>query len=118
MDSCCVVQIYELSALSPAVRELLRKQVFSQALIPKGGSLSALEEQAPCLFPGRLIPVEMDTFVCRSREKAHDLMLDAGLHPVDWICCREESDAEGKVLEIFLSTDGGYLCRILRTPLL
>jgi hypothetical protein len=118
MDECFVVQLYELSALSPAKRESLRKQVFSGACQKEAEDFPAAGVWGPAIPMGDLAPVEMDTFACRSWKKAYDLMMDCGLQPIDWVCCQEESDSNGKIRAVFLSTDGGYLCRILRAPLL
>lgn len=118
MSDCYVVQVYELSSMTPAGRESLRKQVFSGIFAQEAGDLLAADIRIPALPMGELVPVEMDTFVSRSWQKAHELMMDCGLQPIDWVCCQEESDSDGKIRAIFLSTDGGYLCRILRVPLL
>lgn len=118
MSDCYVVQVYELSSMTPAGRESLRKQVFSGIFAQEAGDLLAADIRIPALPMGELVPVEMDTFVSRSWQKAHELMMDCGLQPIDWVCCQEESDSDGKIRAMFLSTDGGYLCRILRVPLL
>lgn len=118
MSDCFVVQLYELSSLTPAGKESIKKEVLSGALAQEAGDLLSPESRKPVLPMGTLAPVEMETFACRSWEKAYDLMMDCGLRPIDWVCCQEESDSEGKVRAVFFSTDGGYLCRILRVPLL
>lgn len=59
--------------------------------------------------------VDWDFFVCRSFEKAKELMLDGDLLNVDWFSCYEEDDDIETGLAIFKSTDNRYIGRIFRT---
>lgn len=60
---------------------------------------------------------KLDSFLCRSFQTAKEMMLDSGLLQTDWVKRRKESDAEGKVMEIYMSTDGHYMAKISRVEL-
>lgn len=61
--------------------------------------------------------VTLGTFVCSNFEKAREIMLDSTFLPADWIKCYGERDQKGRTLQIYLSTDKRYLCRIYRTEI-
>jgi|SRR6056297_215268 len=61
--------------------------------------------------------INLGLFACRNFERAKEIMLDRDLIKTDWISCYSESDSEGKVYELFISTSRKYICRIMRTEI-
>jgi len=61
--------------------------------------------------------INLGIFACRNFERAREIMLDSDLIRTDWISCYSESDSEGRIYELFLSTSRKYICRIMRTEI-
>jgi len=115
MDKCYVVQIFGLDSdqgLFPDIpAPFSNSPLFSEEEErERDRVLKALTiEDRPILNIG--------LFVCRTLEKAKDIMLDTGFVQTDWVNCYREKDSEGSLFEIYLSTDRHYLCRLFRTIL-
>lgn len=102
-DFCYVLQISRIVA----------DQTFPVKELPVCAELSP----KPFVLPEGVSLRKVDTFVCRSLKTAREMMLDSALLSTDWVKRHKESDEEGKVLEIFLSTDGHYMAKISRVEL-
>ncbi len=115
MERCYVLQIFEIESCSCRIVEI-------PAPFHSSPFLSEEEEEERDWMKSALSLngeplVNLGTFVCRTFEKARDIMLDGSFIPADWINCFREDDQDGKMLEIYLSTDKNYLCKIFRTEI-
>lgn len=114
-ERCYVLQIFEMEPGNSGMIEIP---------FPYRSSLLSSEEEAEerekirrsLSLEGKPL-VTLGTFVCRNFEKAQEIMLDSSFLPADWINCYGEKDQKGRTLEIYLSTDRHYLCRIYRTEI-
>ncbi len=83
-----------------------------------GQLLAETEEGISPGFPacGELLR-PWETFICRTFDRAKELLMDADLLSTDWIRRYSDADGDGRILEVYLSTDGAYLGRITRAEL-
>lgn len=102
-DFCYILQISRI-----VVREGVSRGEFSICTDHATGILA---------LPEGMSLRKVDTFVCRSLKTAKEMMLDFEWLRTDWVRRHDESDEEGKILQIFLSTDGYYMARISRAEL-
>jgi hypothetical protein len=110
-NGCYVLQIFEIVENSqPWMRTPVRGFRDQFRSVPPASGLGAFIENGQSV-------VDWDLFVCRSFEKARELMLDGGLLSVDWYSCYEENDSLDTDLAVFKSTDNRYLGRIIKTEL-
>ncbi|HDQ92599.1 MAG TPA: hypothetical protein ENN89_00585, partial [Synergistetes bacterium] len=86
-NGCYVLQIFEIVENSQSWTRTPAREFRGQprSVPPASGLCSFIEN-------GQTV-VDWDLFVCRSFEKARELMLDGGLLSVDWYSCHEENDS-------------------------
>jgi hypothetical protein len=109
--SCYVLQIFEILDCHRGDAE--ETGISSAFLAPHRGLNPGMQA---FLEKGKRL-ADWDLFICRSFEKAKELMLDGDLLSVDWISCYEEEEDIETGLAIFKSTDRRYIGRIFRTEL-
>ncbi|GAB6280346.1 MAG: hypothetical protein STSR0007_04100 [Thermovirga sp.] len=110
-ENCYVLQIFEIVECSRGgggdVRDVSGFLPSQHKLNP--GMQAFLEKGKTC--------VDWDLFICRSFEKAKELMLDGDFLNVDWFSCYEEDDNIETGLAVYKSTDNRYIGRIFRTEI-
>ncbi len=119
MERCYVLQIFEIESCSCRMVEIPAPYRSSSFLAEEEREEEEEErERIKMAFSLDGEPqVNLGTFVCRTFERARDIMLDGSFIPADWINCFSENDQDGTILEIYLSTDKNYLCKISRNEI-
>lgn len=115
MEKCYVLQIFEMESCNSSMIEI-PAPYRSSSLYSEEETDERERIKGSLSLDGEPL-VNLGTFVCSNFEKARDIMLDSSLIPADWISCYRENDQEGRILEIYLSTDRNYLCKIFRTEI-
>jgi len=114
MDKCYILQVFGVeSSFNLSEISFLRQ---SSPLLTREDELERDRIKKALSFDGEPM-VGLGTFVCRNFDRARDMMLDRSFLSTDWISCYREDDREGITLEIYVSTDDRYLCKISRTEI-
>lgn len=114
IDKCYTLQVFGIeSSLNLSEIPFLSR---SYPVLTKEDELERDRIKRAFSFDGEPM-VGLGTFVCRDFDRARDMMLDRSFISTDWISCYKESDRDGVALEIYVSTDERYLCKISRTEI-